>query len=794
MAGKHRKVAERTRRVAVVTAATATATALTVGAAAPTPPPRPEEHYLRLVEQTVDLSASVSPFGPPGTHSDVTRGAGKTAYKSVQDFIESYERALVRNFNIAGGLGLNLQDLLTGIPAGLLDEVLGAIPIDLSPLLDEVLPNLLVGPLIDLLSMLGITDGAGNVTLSGLLGIIGLDLSDPLNLSGLDIPGVKFVTAGEPFALLKMISGLDLGWTPGTANAVADAINSAPYLSVGVEELLDGILDLADAAVENIPAVGPLLAVVTNLIDVLTPDLGLDVIDVRIPITIGYGFGAMATGSAYHQVLADLVNQPRVGAGGGPLGSLTILPLILANNVGRANGGMLARFYPLFERLGIDIISPDVATSNRGVGIPVLGTGIELGAGNLIPIKVDATVQYQPYSDFAAWPNPFTLFNNLLAGTIGASYIMRGVELDSALDQILGEVSETVADALNLGTPLALNVYLTLATRTLPLLEPLYLLGDVLNMVSFGTLGTIPIRLANALSPALTSLVNLGYTDVVRNPDGTYTRTLDDPDTATPFLSFPKVNWGRAMNDVLTSLMNGFHKEFISGNPTAAPPNVLENIGKLIQTLTRGLNMGGLAAGLQEGIDDLVGGLTGQAARQAANASRTLAAAAGELPDSEPKLVTLSVQPDGDVSTGKHAAAPDAEVPADSGSAPRHAAPEPESADAEKSPEDVAVDAAEDVTEDAAEEPSSDAVEPAVDAEAEDADAVEQPAAKKDPVRKIVRDLKKAFTPKKKQPAESTADSDADAKAPKKSDSKKTETTKADTDTSGSERADKAAA
>ncbi|WP_395309019.1 hypothetical protein V4U86_27575 [Mycobacterium sp. AMU20-3851] len=791
-------MAERTRRVAVVTAATATATALTVGAAAPTPTPRPEEHYLRLVEQPVDLSASVSPFGPPGTYSDITGGAGKTAYNSVQDFIESYERALVRNFNIAGGLGLNLQDLLTAIPAGLLDEVLGAIPIDLSPLLQEVLPNLLVGPLVDLLSLLGITDGAGNVTLSGLLGIVGLDLSDPLNLSGLDIPGIKFVTAGEPFALLKMIAGLDLGWTPGTANAVAEAINSTPYLSVGVEGLLDGILDLADAAVDDIPAVGPLLAVVTNLIDVLTPDLGLDVIDVRVPITIGFGFGAMATGSAYHQVLADLANQPRVGAGGGPLGSLTILPLILANNVGRANGGMLARFYPLFERLGIDIISPDVVTSNRGVGIPVLGTGIELGAGNLVPIKVDATVQYQPYSDFAAWPNPFTLFNNLLAGTIGASYILRGVELDSALDQILGEVGETVADALNLGNPLALNVYLTLATKTLPLLEPLYLAGDVLNMVSFGTLGTIPIRLANALAPALTSLVNLGYTDVVRNPDGTYTRTLDDADTATPFLSFPKVNWGRAMNDVMTSLVNGFHKEFFSGNPTAAPPNVLENLGKLLKTLTRGLNLGGLTAGLQDGIDDLVGGLTGQASRQAANTSRTLAAAAGELPDSEPKLVTLSVQPDGDVSAGKHAAAPDAEIPADSGTAPKHAAPESDSAESEQpAVESEATPDDETAAEEIAAEPGA------------DTDQVTgKPTAKKNPLRNLVRDITKAFAPKKKQQSADgsvddtdTSDTDksetkSDTKKPvtKKSETKKSDTEKSETKKADADQPDKAAA
>ncbi len=806
MAGKHRNVVERTRRVAVVTAAAATATALTVGAAAPTPPPRPEEHYLRVVEQRVDLSAAVSPFGPPGSLSDVTGGSGQAAYNTFQEFIAAYERALA-GVNLAGGFGLNIESLLGQIPTAFLDDILGAIPIDLGSVLTPILGGLVTPLLINILDLLNITDAQGNITLSAVLGLVGLDLSDPLNLAGLNIPGVNIITPGEPFLLLKMLSGLDLGWTPGTANAVADAINQTPYLEVGVENLLDAVLDLAGDAVGTIPLLGPLIsAVLQGVEDINLPDL--NVIDVRIPIVIGYGFGAMAAGSAYEQALADLGNQPRLGAnGGGPLGSLTLLPMILANNVGRANGGMLARFYPLFELLGIDLITPDVQASNAGTGIPILGTGIELGAANLVPIKVDATVQYQPYSDFAAWPNPFTLFNNLLAGTIGASYILRGVELDSALDQILDEVGETVSDALDLGNPLNINIYLTLATSTLPLLEPLYLAGDLLNMVSFGTLGTLPIRLANALAPAMTSLVNLGYTDVVRNPDGTYTRTLDDPDTATPFMSFPDVNWGRTINDVLTSLANGFHKEFISGNPTAAPPNVLENLGKLIQTLTKGLNLGGLTAGLQDGLDNLVAGLTGQASRQSSNAARTLAAAAGDLPDPDAKLVTLSVDPDGDVPTGKHAANPSAAIPEDSGLAPKHAAPDDEAeetpveAETPSGAETPAETPAEPEPEPEAElEPGADPEAGAVpgteanpDAEAE-APAVKKPTAKKNPLRNVVRDITNALTPKKKKPAATTSGAgdteEAEAKKSETSETKTSETKKSDTKKSETKKSD----
>ncbi|MDZ7886449.1 MAG: hypothetical protein U5N53_27675 [Mycobacterium sp.] len=796
MAGKHRNVAERTRRVAVVTAAAATATALTVGAAAPTPPPRPEEHYLRVVEQQVDLSAAVSPFGPPGSLSDVTGGSGQAAYNTFQEFIAAYEQALA-GVNLAGGFGLNIENLLGQIPTAFLDDILGAIPIDLGSVLTPILGGLVTPLLINILDLLNITDAQGNITLSAVLGLVGPGPVGPLNLAGLNIPGVNIITPGEPFLLLKMLAGLDLGWTPGTANAVADAINQTPYLEVGVENLLDAVLDLAGNAVGNIPLLGPLIsAVLQGVEDINLPDL--NVIDVRIPIVIGYGFGAMAAGSAYEQALADLGNQPRLGAnGGGPLGSLTLLPMILANNVGRANGGMLARFYPLFELLGIDMITPDVQATNAGTGIPILGTGIELGAANLVPIKVDATVQYQPYSDFAAWPNPFTLFNNLLAGTIGASYILRGVELDSALDQILDEVGETVSDALDLGNPLNINIYLTLATSTLPLLEPLYLAGDLLNMVSFGTLGTLPIRLANALAPAMTSLVNLGYTDVVRNPDGTYTRTLDDPDTATPFMSFPDVNWGRAINDVLTSLTNGFHKEFISGNPTAAPPNVLENLGKLIQTLTKGLNLGGLTAGLQEGLDNLVAGLTGQAGRQSPNAARTLAAAGRAIfqtpmPSSSP----LSVDPDGDVPTAKHAANPSAAIPEDSGLAPKHAAPD--DAEAEETPvESETPSEAETPAETPTEpelEPEPEAVldtEANPDAEAE-APAVKKPTVKKNPLQNVVRDITNALTPKKKKPAATTSgagDTETDAKKSETSETKVSETKKSET-----MKADKAAA
>ncbi len=55
------------------------------------------------------------------------------------------------------------------------------------------------------------------------------------------------------------------------------------------------------------------------------------------------------------------------------------------------------------------------------------------------------------------------------------------------------------------------------------------------------------------------------------------------------------------------------------------------------------------------------------------------------FPDPDAKLVTLSVDPDGDVPAGRHAANPSAEIPEDSGLAPKHAAPDGEVA--EETPE-----------------------------------------------------------------------------------------------------------
>ncbi len=68
--------------------------------------------------------------------------------------------------------------------------------------------------------------------------LLGLDLSNPLDLSNLDTPGLNIVTTGPLFTLLKLL-GVDIGWVPALPNSVADEINNTPYLTLPLPEPAD---------------------------------------------------------------------------------------------------------------------------------------------------------------------------------------------------------------------------------------------------------------------------------------------------------------------------------------------------------------------------------------------------------------------------------------------------------------------------------------------------------------------------------------------------------------------------
>ena len=601
MAGSHRTRSRRQFSVALVSAATATATALTVGVQ---PPPDPAK---RVSAENVDLAAAIQLLPTHDKVPDITGGLGTTIYDGGQAISDVIIRAVVNGIKLttlAQAAGIDPKNLITGLladlPANLLPGILATLSLDI-PLLGPVLQQLTGGDLDLLESVLDLLqiDEVTGATLTGVLALLGLDLSDPLNLSNLNVPGLNVVTSGPAFSALKML-GIDLGWVPALPNSVANDINGTPYARLGV----DGVLDLLLDELKKSPLGGALalIAPLTNLIENLSDQIP-DVLDVRVVPTVGIGFGAFAAAMAYEKVLADLSMQPgglnHVFGDDPILGSLTILPLILINNPARPDGGALARFGPLAALFGINTVNPTTHVTNNGddnpLNIPVVGTGVELGHANLLPILIDATYEYQPLSDLASWPNPFTLLNNLAAG-LSPTYMLRGLNLDvdGLTEQILEGVGAAVdgIDPTDPKSALAINLYLTLHSATLPMLEPLYLTSDVLNIVGLNPLAQIPMRLANALAPALRILTDAGYANTVRNADGTYTRDFDNAGTEVPFLSFPKLNPGLVLNDAFKALVAGFQKE-LGPNPTAGTPNVLANI---LKALLKGDLLDGLGA------------------------------------------------------------------------------------------------------------------------------------------------------------------------------------------------------
>lgn len=630
MGVKHRMRRQRARKIATIGAATATVTALTAGIA-----PLPEANAA-AVKRDVDLQAGVHIFPPPDQIDDLTGGLGPQVYNLSQAFSAEVMTALVNNVNLAAAaeaLGVDLETLASGILNRVLGSVLtsalGEVPVDLDPVFDALPFGSLLTELSDALIAAGLPGLDTTTTLTELLGNLGLDLGDPLNLAEVpDTAGINVITAGPIFTLLKLF-GVDLGWVPSFPNSVAGEINGTEYLEVGpgaIDKLLDSL----------IPSGGLDHVIVKRIVDRIEAELNNfpDIVDLRVPIVVGMGLGAFAAGAAYQQVVDDLPNQPGGANYSGTeplLGSFTLLPMVLIDNPGRANGGILARMYPLFRLVGIDTVTPDtqVQSSTDGEGplndIQILG--LTLGGANLIPIKIDATAEYLPLSDFAAWPNPFTMANNVAAGLF-PTYILRGQTLDGiltdvVLDQIAEQLGEDITDYLaepgdDPTKGPKLNIYITIPARSLPLLEPTYLAFDVINLLTGANLNN-PI--GTALSPVLTSLVNLGYTDAYYNEEtGEYDRTLDEADVPTAFGTLPaNVNWGQVPGHLVNALAIGVQQAIDDGlvNRDGPVPNVIATLLGLLGLDDAVPNAGNGfdVAGLTEALENLTGGALNNADR-----------------------------------------------------------------------------------------------------------------------------------------------------------------------------------
>ncbi|WP_328349993.1 PE-PPE domain-containing protein [Mycobacterium sp. NBC_00419] len=312
----------------------------------------------------------------------------------------------------------------------------------------------------------------------------------------------------------------------------------------------------------------------------------------EFPATLGIGTGAVNLIQAYRNEIASVQGNTPAGYtpfAPGPIekqtfgsGCLNFNPnncpnvqatnqtnqaLLFVQNLLRPNGGIMSRFGPILNIFGVDTTVPGAGEYSSTPSVSPPGTGIKLNTATL-----DLTWAYDPLSDFPATLNPFSLLNTAFAAlptNLLGGIELKGLDLTTAGVNIagtLGILSRLSANLLPISTGQAW--YGTLLPNDLPLLEPLRLPVRLINAVT-NALG-IPLNLgtplADALQPALTILVNTGYTDVqTPTNNGLYTRSFDTSDVYTPFLSKAPLTfqeWAQVPGDVLRALVVGFQDAF----------------------------------------------------------------------------------------------------------------------------------------------------------------------------------------------------------------------------------------
>lgn len=212
---------------------------------------------------------------------------------------------------------------------------------------------------------------------------------------------------------------------------------------------------------------------------------------------------------------------------------LTLLTLVLVRNPGRVNGGLYSRFAGIYEELtGVNPVTPDrqdvlpdgvdaemitkLLTGNAGdITFDELGNIKAVldsvdGKPIVVTLKADIGWQYDLMSDAPATANPIAWANSL-ASAVFLTNLLTGVDF-----QNLGAGGHVGPDG---------TIYYTLPVDELPLFAGPRLVADALGSAMGMDVNT-PI--SDAFEPLAEILVNIAYTDVVRNEDGTWSRTLDE--------------------------------------------------------------------------------------------------------------------------------------------------------------------------------------------------------------------------------------------------------------------------
>lgn len=379
---------------------------------------------------------------------------------------------------------------------------------------------------------------------------------------------------------------------------------------------------------------------VVKVVNHTTGDGGIDEIITSYPLPDDLEFPNMPVDPVTGQPLYPSYTE----VPGGVI-DVTLMTMALLRNPGRPNGGLYARFAPIYQELtGINPVSPERTDVLYGLPPDTITklvngdvSGVELGdLGDLlvvlndadgkpmvITIKADATWEYDLLSDAPVNANPVAWANSVMSSMLVLTY---GNELLGMATGETGSGVGMVAYTVPTGEYDAGSFYATLTTESLPLLAPIRLVAGLLGTATGEDVNT-PV--ADALEPVLKLLVNTSYTDVVRNDDGTWTRTLDQMHVPTLFGTQTLTREQSALlaGDIIAELGKGVGAEytdvvqrvtarvvkFLEDNDIQVPTEVKEAAaklatepGKAIQRVSRQIGddvskvLGGIEAKLPE--------------------------------------------------------------------------------------------------------------------------------------------------------------------------------------------------
>ncbi|MCP3811587.1 PE-PPE domain-containing protein [Mycobacteriaceae bacterium Msp059] len=398
--------------------------------------------------------------------------------------------------------------------------------------------------------------------------------SDP----GVDLTNLSGLTADD---VLKFTSYLANGGN--AAAALAPLLNWTAYISntnfigygdgaIAVGAGYQDFIDMARAGLTPGEALtGPRRIVITDPNNPVTKNVtraytkvnGVEYLAIQNApgVWLLAKVGTSGPGSAeYPGAPEDL---PHVDITEGGVIDVTLLTVNLLRNPGRPNGGLYARFAPIYEELtDVDPVTPE-----RQDVLPEGMEGLSLSdisfddLGNLVAVaesldgkpivltilKTDTTWEYDVLSDAPVTGSPVAWANSAMAAllplTLGAS-VLDGSGLGAKL--------YTAPDG---------TIYTTITQDQLPLLMPARLVAGLLSVATGEDVNT-PV--ADALEPVLKLLVNTSYTDVVRNEDGTWTRTLDQMHVPTLFgtQTLSREQSALLAGDILAELGRGVGSEY----------------------------------------------------------------------------------------------------------------------------------------------------------------------------------------------------------------------------------------